>query len=53
MQGCSAREGYNTLQITQQSKCKQQVPNEREECLTQVSDSYDEYIKKRREVTNE
>jgi type IV pilus biogenesis protein CpaD/CtpE len=54
MQGCSAREGYNTLQINQQYECQQPVAlSEQEECLAQVNDNYDEYIEKRKEVIDE
>lgn len=48
--GCSSRDMYGAIQKNAQSECRKVPRSERAECMDRVSESYDDYTKKREEV---
>jgi transcriptional regulator with GAF, ATPase, and Fis domain len=48
-QACTQRAWYEGVKQSHRNECHKAPPSERDECLRNTSDSYDEYQRKRRE----
>lgn len=48
--GCSQRQLYNAAQQNRQQSCEKLPPDEREACLAQYQQSYDDYSEQRQQV---
>lgn len=49
--GCTSRNWYEGVKQSHQQQCKQMPDSERDECLAQHDDSYDQYKRKRQEIS--
>ncbi|MDQ7050785.1 MAG: hypothetical protein Q9M92_15135 [Enterobacterales bacterium] len=50
---CTYHDWYGALQSNQQHKCRNLPPSAYDECINQSSETYSEYLKKRRQVLEE